>query len=299
MRKSNLKIVLSDRVQEILDNFAEILGLRLSFFDLNGVMLRRGLRMRNCEYCRMIQEELGRLPRCVATDSMMMEKARREGGVIHYTCHAGLGEMVAPVIISGEEAGYLMIGQFRDTGSVMPGEGMPDGEVRRRLAGEFENVPLVPAKKAEAIVGLMLMLLDYLAARELATVSGDRLRYDVERFIARNITGDIRLPAAARALGRSVSGLTHELKKRYHVTFSQLLARARVERAEAVMLRTPEAGISEVAMAVGIDDPYYFSRLYRKIRGFPPSEFRMRSREKVSGSEDFADRDGGNAGSTA
>ena len=270
MRKSNLKIVLSDRVQEILDNFAEILDLRLSFFDLNGVMLRRGLRMRNCEYCRMIQEELGRLPRCIATDSMMREKARREGGVIHYTCHAGLGEMVAPVIISGEEAGYLMIGQFRDTGSRMPEDGMPDGEVRRRLAGAFAGVPLVPAKKVEAIVGLMLMLLDYLSARELATVSGDRLRCDVENFISRNITGDIRLPAAARALGRSVSGLTHELKKRYNVTFSQLLARARVEHAEAVMLRTPEAGISEVAMAVGIDDPYYFSRLYRKVRGFPP-----------------------------
>ena len=80
--------------------------------------------------------------------------------------------------------------------------------------------------------------------------------------------------AVARALGRSVSGLTHELRKRYNVTFSQLLARARVEHAEAVMLRTPEAGISEIAMAVGFDNISYFSTIFRKYAGMTPVEYR-------------------------
>jgi len=40
------------------------------------------------------------------------------------------------------------------------------------------------------------------------------------------------------------------------------------------LLETTEYNISEVAAAVGYDNPLYFSRLFRKHTGMSPSEYR-------------------------
>ena len=280
MGKVNLQLILSDRAQELLDHFARIMELRYTFFDLNGVMISRGLKMRNCEYCRMLQEDFGKLPQCLATDQMMRSMVQKNSKVVHYTCHAGLDEVIAPVTLAGEPAGFLMIGQFRKIKAEMPCFQELSASEKKALEKAFKRVPQLSSEKVNAVTELMLMLLDYLTAKELATVSGDKLRYEVERYIARHIAEEVRLPVVAKRLGKSISSLTHELKNRYGVTFSQLLTQARISRAEEIMTAKPGIGIAEIALAVGIDDPYYFSRLYRRIRGFPPSEFKNQAAAK-------------------
>ena len=68
MEKINLQLILSERAQELLDHFARIMELRYTFIDLQGNMISRGLQMRNCDYCRLLQEEFGKMPQCLATD---------------------------------------------------------------------------------------------------------------------------------------------------------------------------------------------------------------------------------------
>lgn len=40
------------------------------------------------------------------------------------------------------------------------------------------------------------------------------------------------------------------------------------------LLRTTTYSVSEVASIVGYDNPLYFSRLFKKQTGLPPSDFR-------------------------
>ena len=53
-----------------------------------------------------------------------------------------------------------------------------------------------------------------------------------------------------------------------------------VEKAEEYFHQKPEMSIEEVAEKVGFQDQFYFSRLYRKYRGIPPSEYRRTFRGK-------------------
>ena len=48
--------------------------------------------------------------------------------------------------------------------------------------------------------------------------------------------------------------------------------------AARAMLDTTELRIREVAQRVGIEDPYYFSRLFRSLAGVSPRAFRQRRR---------------------
>lgn len=55
------------------------------------------------------------------------------------------------------------------------------------------------------------------------------------------------------------------------------LENLRIERA-ARMLLDRESSVAAVAKEVGYDDPYHFSRVFKRVKGRPPSEFRRLAR---------------------
>lgn len=55
------------------------------------------------------------------------------------------------------------------------------------------------------------------------------------------------------------------------------LENLRIERA-ARMLLDGDAAVAVVAAAVGYEDPYHFSRVFKRVKGRPPSEFRRLAR---------------------
>lgn len=104
--------------------------------------------MRNSDYCRMVQRELGTLRQCVSLDSDKQQEAVRQRGIIDYQCHAGLREAIAPVFIHDQLAGFLMIGQFRinDAPPECMLERCSSEEQRRKLEQAFRELPRIPRK---------------------------------------------------------------------------------------------------------------------------------------------------------
>ncbi len=270
------ELFLSDEVQELLDNFAAMLDIRVTFFSVDGRQLRRGRQMRNSDYCRMVQEELGTLKECLTMDTDKRNEAVRRHGIIDYRCHAGLREAIAPVFIHDHLAGFLMIGQFR-TGDEPPEcllRLCPTVGQKVRLFNAFTALPRISPEKLENMLGLFRVLLDYIVVRELAVLQGDRLRHEIDRYLEQHCTEEVRLPEMARKLGRSVSTISQFLRRNYRTSFKELLIERRLARAEAHWQANPDATVGETAYAAGFRDQFYFSRVFRKRRGMPPGEYR-------------------------
>jgi transcriptional regulator GlxA family with amidase domain len=53
------------------------------------------------------------------------------------------------------------------------------------------------------------------------------------------------------------------------------VARERAERA-AYLLRTTRSPLKAIAEEVGINDPFQFSRFFKRMNGLPPREYRKR-----------------------
>ena len=282
MSMTPFELFLSDEVQSLLDHFAAILDIRVTFFSADGRTLRRGRQMRNSDYCRMVQRELGTLRQCVSLDSDKQQEAVRQRGIIDYQCHAGLREAIAPVFIHDQLAGFLMIGQFRinDAPPECMLERCSSEEQRRKLEQAFRELPRISAEKLENVLGLFKMLIDYIVVRELAVLQGDRLRHEIDRYLELHCTEEIRLPEMARKLGRSVSTISQFLRRNYQTSFKELLIERRLEKAEEFWRANPEATVGEAAFAAGFTDQFYFSRVFRKRRGIPPGEYRDRKRRE-------------------
>ena len=276
-------LFLSDEVQALIDDFAALLDIRVTFFSADGVWMRRGKSMRNCEFCQLVQNELGELDKCLVMDGDKQAEAVARRGIVCYRCHAGLHEGIAPIFVHNKLAGYLMIGQFR-VGDALPVklfERVPSPTLRRRLEAAFEVLPKFAPEKFSSIVGLFKTLIDYIAVRELAVLQSDRLRLDIDRYIKTHGAEDIRLPDMARKLGRSVSTISQFLRREYDTSFKELLIEHRLRRAEQFWREYPEATVAEAAFASGFTDQFYFSRVFRRRRGLPPREYRDRQRRRL------------------
>lgn len=279
------ELFLSDEVQALIDHFAAVLDLRVTFFSADGRELRRGRQMRNCDYCAMVQQELGTLKACLSMDTEKRSEAVEKHGIIDYRCHAGLREAIAPVFLHDKLAGFLMIGQFRTNDEVPANmlERCTNAEQRRRLAEAFRAVPKINSEKLEDMLGLFRMLIDYICVRELAVLQGDRLRHDIDHYLELHCTGEVRLPEMARKLGRSVSTISQFLRRNYRTSFKELLIERRLRKAEEFWRANPEATVGEAAFAAGFTDQFYFSRVFRKRRGLPPGEYRDKMRAARNG----------------
>jgi len=279
MEKHNiLELFLNDDVQKLLDNFAGMLELRVTFYSRFGLPIRRGKSMPNTAFCSFIQNDLNLLEQCQNIDKEMRDKASESGNPITYTCHAGLCEIVAPVVIGGRLAGYLMVGQFRSSDKVPACALMHcrTEEERAALSRSFELLPQFSKERLEAVSGTLQTLIDYIAARELAVFQPDPLKNLIDKYIDEHYREDVYLADVAEMLNKSISSVAQFLRNKYHTCFKDLLIERRLCAAEEYWKKHPTASIRECAEAAGFNDQFYFSRIFRKKRALSPREFRAR-----------------------
>ncbi len=276
MNTKSTDLFLSREVQNILDSFAVLLDIRVTLYSIAGERMCRGKAMRNCDFCQLVQNDLHRLDACLSLDQFKQSESASMQHVAVYHCHAGLCEAVAPINVHGKLVGFLMIGQFRTDDQIEPDweQEYPDAEIRQKLRDAYHALPSFSREKLDGILDLYKTLVDYIAVRELAVVQDDYLRQEIDRYIDKNGSGNIRLPEMARKLGRSVSTISQFLRRNYHTSFKELVIEHRLALAERFWKQHPPASVAEAAFAAGFSDQFYFARVFRRRRGLPPGAFR-------------------------
>ena len=71
-------------------------------------------------------------------------------------------------------------------------------------------------------------------------------------------------------LGMSSSKLYRKIKELTDLAPNEFIRTIRLKKA-AQLLNTKKYNVSEVSTMVGFNDPYYFSRCFKKQFGYPPS----------------------------
>jgi two-component system response regulator YesN len=90
------------------------------------------------------------------------------------------------------------------------------------------------------------------------------------RFIDREYSRPIQLSDVAGTCGVSAGYLSRLFSEHLHQSFNDYLNAVRLDAAEE-MLRSGDQSVKEIAYAVGYHDPNYFSRIFKRFRGFSPT----------------------------
>ncbi len=110
-----------------------------------------------------------------------------------------------------------------------------------------------------------------------------RERVDCAQMAAEYIIDHYETPITVEGLAEyasvSHSSLYRRFLKRYQMAPKRFLLEYRIQRA-CVLLTSTNCSIQEISNSVGFEDPFYFSRVFKEIKGVSPRQYAGSLREE-------------------
>ena len=158
-------------------------------------------------------------------------------------------------------------GRFRNCPAL---EGLCEYIVRRFQEGEFGEWE---ARRLSAL--LLMELKRCLSSPRSVEAAPPRLEKLLEKMRV-DLNCDYSLPALSAELRTSVSGVIRLFRRHLGLTPGRYLVRQRLAAAERLLITTG-LPIRIVGQRAGIQDEYYFSKLFKKEKGISARAYRMRN----------------------
>ena len=95
----------------------------------------------------------------------------------------------------------------------------------------------------------------------------------VKNYLDQNYASNISLDALAEKFYINKFYMSRSFKEQIGMTINEYLNNVRVTKAKQ-MLRFSDKTIADIGECVGIEDPAYFSRMFKKIEGTSPDQYR-------------------------
>ncbi len=263
--------------------FTKATGLALTLRPLEFWQLaHRGKKHEN-PFCAMLAEHPKSLAVCLQAHQDMIDHT----GLLPHTvtCPFGLTETAIPVKLGADTIGYLRIGQILRHTPAKADTNKVTREVERcglkfdgGLRKAWEKNPLIPPDKYNAIVRLLSFFGEQLSALTNQLVverqnAEPPLVQKAREYIDKHRTEPLSLSAVAQAAGASVFHFCKVFRKSTGLKFTDYVARIRLEDARTQLLN-PNRRVSEVAYDVGFQSLTQFNRMFKRVFGQSPTEFR-------------------------
>lgn len=201
-------------------------------------------------------------------------------------CFAGLNDTVVPIRLGGTVVAYLQTGQvmfraptesmFETVAKQLERWELSDAVAELRVA--YLQTRVISRPNYEAAVRLLgsfashvALLSNELAIKEAAAEPAAVTK--ARAFIAEHLDEELSLTAVARAASMSAFYFCKVFKATIGVTFTDYVARARIEKTKQMLLN-PNVRISEAAFAAGFQSLSQFNRVFRRVVGESPTDYR-------------------------
>lgn len=131
----------------------------------------------------------------------------------------------------------------------------------------------------EELLAMLLRQIFIIINRQLtkeSTLKSDYLDTEMElalEYFSTNYNKELNVEDYAASRGMSVSWFIRTFKQYAGTTPMQYIVALRITNAQ-MLLETTNYNVTEIGNFVGYDNPLYFSRIFKKQKGFSPSEYR-------------------------
>ncbi|MDE7220838.1 MAG: AraC family transcriptional regulator [Oscillospiraceae bacterium] len=184
--------------------------------------------------------------------------------------------------------GGLDAGRFMERTDFTPEEpvyyGRDSGELRELIQEVYACFGTKPWEQ----LAMTARLYDLLSFLVRTARSGKREGTDgpdcallAAEYIVNHYEEPITVEGLAAYASVSHSSLYRRFVKRFQISPKRFLLEYRIERACALLTET-DCSIQEISTSVGFEDPFYFSRAFKDIKGISPRQYAVRQRNEKS-----------------
>jgi AraC-like DNA-binding protein/ligand-binding sensor protein len=226
---------------------------------------------RSCAACLQVQQELIEGEPGESTSVM---------------CFAGLCDTAIPVNIGNNVIGFLQTGQVAlrkptKAGFTKVAQQLIAWGVKidlNQLQDAYFHSKVLPKEQYEAMVRLLEIFakhLSVMANHILVEQQNEEppLVTRAKRFMGEHQAESLSLDQMAKTLNVSTFYFCKMFKKATGLTFTDYLSRTRIERAKNLLLN-PNVRVSEVAYDCGFISLTHFNRVFKRVAGKSPTDYR-------------------------
>jgi AraC-like DNA-binding protein/ligand-binding sensor protein len=283
--KELVESLINSRIfQDYEKAFSETTGLPVSLRPVESWQLPHHGKRHENPLCAMLAEKSKSCASCLQMQQKLSESAQFAGTTV--TCQLGLVDTAVPVRLGDQLIGFLQTGQvlrkkatpsqIERTATLMAEWGLQMS--RQKLEDAYETTKLFTTKQYEAMVKLLSIFAEHISAvSNQIVVRRENAESPVikraKEYIVENQAEELSLGQVAKAVNTSTFHFCKMFKRTTGLNFTEYVSRVRVEKARNLLLN-PNLRISEIAYEIGFQSLTHFNRVFKKITGQSPTQYR-------------------------
>jgi AraC-like DNA-binding protein len=274
----------SEMFSEYQAAFEDATGLPLAIRPTEFWNLPHRNRRNENPFCAMMAQSNRTCAVCLEVQQQAVDAAKDRPATV--TCLAGLSDTAVPVKLGQRRIGFLQTGEVALKQPTQAGFKSISAKIMEwglkvdltRLEEAYLNSKVLTRRQHAAVIRLLEIFGQQLsaAANRMTLQDAEAEPPMIRRakaYIAGHYGDPVGLEEIARTMHVSTFYFCKTFKKAAGLTFTDYLGRVRVERAKNLLLN-PHLRVSEIAYTVGFQSLTHFNRVFRKLTGESPTDFR-------------------------
>lgn len=253
----------------LLADFNGLTGIKICIYDSDGREISY-YPDRFTKFCQYVRSHPELDQKCRDCDNDAVSECRRTQKAKIYTCHAGLTECIAPIVLGGSIIGFIAMGQMREFNRELPPIQVRD---KNALNEYYEKLQKTDRRKIECALHVLEACAGYEQLKSYVRQSAENFAARFQSYIDAHLCDNPDIDTLCAAFSLSRSGLYQNTQYYFHCTPACFVRLRRLHRAEH-LLATTRRPVYKIAAECGIGDYNYFSKLFKKHYGCSPSQYR-------------------------
>lgn len=267
-----------EKLNQLVSDFYTSTGIAITLYDSNMSVIATSPIY--TDYCICVRKKKSCVSHCDKSNYIHMQEALETKSPVFYTCHAGLTETITPIFYEDTLIAYIQTGQFRLTDNTVSKEPYlkalteQHGLSFERLKELYTKTPMVSKEKLQAMQNILNILIKSFWSDGLVYRNRSMLSIKIEQYVTDNLSQKIYLEGLCKKFHLSKNALYHLFKNEFNMTVNELILHKRLNAASDMLITMPDLTITQVAEQCGFTDYNYFIRIFKKVNGTTPLQYR-------------------------
>jgi AraC-like DNA-binding protein len=264
--------------------FSEATGLPVALRPVESWQLPLHGKRHENPFCQLMAQKSRACAACLQVQELLSQRATHEPQSV--ICPAGLCDTAVPIRLGDRLIGFLQTGQvfsrkptsaqFERTATLATEWGL---DVKREQLKEvYFNTRVISPRQHQSVIKLLSIFAQHLSMlSNQVVVQHENAEPPVitraKEYIHEHQTEELSLGEVARAVNMSTYYFCKSFKKITGINFTDYVSRVRLEKAKNLLLN-PNLRVSEIAYEVGFQSLTHFNRVFKKILGQSPTQYR-------------------------
>lgn len=278
------------QLENLLKDYYYVTQIRITILDVNFVEIG-GYPKERAKFCQYIRNNSECDKQCIICDKTACKIASTKKSPYIYKCHAGLTEIIYPLLVGDVTIGYLFFAHIFSFENYEKGIAYVIKRLEKYqldkniISTHLQSMPNKSKEYINAAANMLQAVAYYLCIQRFAYLKQEDLPIRIDNYIKENLKNNLSAQAICDEFSIGKTSLYSIANQLYSKGLATYIRDLRINLAKDLLQSSPNMPISDIAEQCGFLDYNYFIALFRKIVGVSPKKYAMQNSSNKNNSQ--------------